>query len=107
MRAPPYSSLPRLKRIAREITKAADTVVTDYRNGRIGEEEDITASMVQAIKDATGSRRSRSGVSWQAAILRRRRGVAAEETRHGAELLAIAEINYGGQVVAKGFLGQA
>jgi hypothetical protein len=109
--APPYSSLPKLKRVAKQIADAVDTVIADYRGGRIGHEEDITACMVQAIKDAVRSRRrsssASSGVTWGAMILKRSHGLAAEESRHGADLLAVAEISYGSNVVAKGFLGQA
>lgn len=114
MPAPPYSLLPKIKKVAKEVSDAAESVIKSYRDGRIGDEEDITASMAQAIKDAVKPvRRRRStssgatAVSWEAKILRTGRGSAAEEARHGADLLAVAEINYAGQIITKGFLGQA
>jgi hypothetical protein len=44
---------------------------------------------------------------WEAKTLRASSGHAAEEKRHGADLLGIAEIHVGGAIVRKGFLGQA
>ena len=114
MPASPYSLLPKLKAVAKEVGDAAESVIEAYRAGRIGDEEDITARMVQAIEDAVRPVRRRRraagsnvSVSWTAKTLRTGRGVAAEEGRHGADLLAVAEINYAGSVVTKGFLGQA
>lgn len=114
MPASPFLIPPKLKDVAREISNAADTVIQAYRDERTSGEEDITSRLVQAIEAAIQPRgrqrrtsSPRSMIGWSAKVLKTSRGVAAEERRHGADLLAVTEIHAGGEIIAKGFLGQA
>ena len=54
-----------------------------------------------------GYGRAATGIMWEAKTLRASSGRAAEEARHGADLLGVTEIYVGPDVVRKGFLGQA
>lgn len=123
--------------VAREIADAADGALTAYGEDRVVEEPHITDRILGAIEDRVESLAFRSQeihrapyrtlpppdfptitddlytshasqrISWRARTLRTGRGVAAEEKRHGADLLGVLDLNLVGYRVTKGFLVQA
>ena len=123
--------------IARQISSAADGALEAYKSGRIEEEPQITDRIIGAIEDRVGpyslyaevtprepaypdaSVRSTSAVHrgvpgipsgrvvWNARTLRTSRGRAAEEKRHGADLMGVLDIDIPDYRVTKGFLAQA
>ena len=126
-----------VRETAREIAKAADGALNAYRNGRVTEEPQITDRIIGAIEDRIGSGRpddegriaqldsSSSSdrfvegnhddepyyifqrINWTARSLRTGSGIAAEEKRHGADLMGVVDINIPHYRVIKGFLAQA
>lgn len=125
-----------VRRIAREISDAADGALSSYREGRVEEEPQLTDRILGAIEDRILSRplvaygepfvgempesdrplsltmprvasQSLGGIVWKARTLRTGRGVAAEEKRHGADLMGILDLDLPGYRATKGFLAQA
>jgi hypothetical protein len=92
--------------VAREIADAAEGALNSYRDGDVVEEPKITERIIGAIVDRIRSRRI-GGVIWKARSLRTSRGYAAEEDRHGADLMGVLEIDLPGYSTKKGFLAQA
>ena len=123
--------------IAREIADAADGVLEAYRTGRVEEEPQITDRIIGAIEDRIGpdtlpskdevdppilpaeSERTTSvsirgirepypgRVVWNARSLRTSSGRAAEEKRHGADLMGVLDIDIPDYRIKKGFLVQS
>ena len=122
--------------IAREISGAADGALGAYRNGRVKEEPQITDRILGAIEDRVGSDSpramagfhepdspdelirgpsvavDRAGTRFPGCIIWNARsltssGKAAEEKRHGADLMGVLDIDIAEYRVAKGFLAQA
>jgi hypothetical protein len=108
----PFKFPPKIKLVARKIAEAAGTAIDAYAREQITDEPSITDRWIGAVEAATTmapsyySRRT-TGLTWRAKTLRPASGRAAEEKRHGADLLGVADIHIGGNVVRKGFLGQA
>lgn len=103
---------PKIKLVARRIADAANTAIDAYARELITDEPSITDRWIGAVEAATtmatrGLSRRMSGITWRAKTLRPSSGRAAEERRHGADLLGVADIYVGSNVVRKGFLGQA
>lgn len=127
-----------VRKIAREISDAADGALDSYREGRVEEEPQLTDRILGAIEDRVKSRQlvaygdfflenadippsdripsvterrivkqPPSGVTWKARTLRTGRGVAAEEKRHGADLMGILDLALPDYRATKGFLAQA
>lgn len=126
-----------VRSIAREIGSAADGALNAYREERALEEPQITGRILGAIEDRvervsaslhhaddlsyssapmeaidTNSKdrvqsRAYGPISWKARTLRTGRGIAAEEKRHGADLMGILNLNLIDYRVKKGFLAQA
>ena len=98
--------------MAKRIAEAANTAIDAYARELITDEPTITDRWIGAVEAATAmaparySRRT-TGITWRAKTLRSSSGHAAEERRHGADLLGVADIHIAGKVVRKGFLGQA
>lgn len=92
--------------VADAISKAANGAFSAYREGRVTEEPHITERISGAIEE-----RLRTpivdGVDWKAYPLRTGSGVAAEEKRHGADLMGVLDIDLPGYQAKKGFLVQA
>jgi len=108
----PFKLPPRIKVVARRIADAAGTAIDAYAREVITDEPSITDRWIGAVVSAlaTGPRRfgpAATGISWDAKTLRSSSGSAAEEKRHGADLLGVAEIHIGDSVIRKGFLAQA
>ena len=95
-----------VRQIAREIEKAANRAFRAYREDRAAEEPQVTDRILGAIKDRIQTRQF-GGVVWKARTLRTSRGKAAEEKRHGADLMRVLDINLSDYKVVKGFLAQA
>ncbi|MDE2772088.1 MAG: hypothetical protein OXI46_00050 [Gemmatimonadota bacterium] len=95
-----------VRKIAREIADAADGAFDSYREGEATEEPQVTDRILGAIQDRIRSQKI-GGVTWSARTLRTGRGTAAEERRHGADILGVLDIDLKGYVTQKGFLAQA
>ena len=123
--------------IAREIADAADSALAAYREDRVLEEPQITDRILGAIEDRVGRLSVRSydtdlllyapvprhdvkdkaedrmashpssPISWKARTLRTGHGIAAEEKRHGADLMGVLNLDLFDYRVTKGFLAQA
>jgi hypothetical protein len=96
--------------VAKRIADAASTAIDAYAREVITDEPSITDRWIGAVEGPLmtgGYGRGRGGIYWRAKTLRSSSGLAAEERRHGADLLGVADIHIGGSVVRKGFLGQA
>jgi hypothetical protein len=98
--------------VAKKIAEAASTAIDAYAREQITDEPSITDRWIGAVEAATSMAppyygRRKTGISWRAKTLRPASGRAAEERRHGADLLGVADIYVGENVVRKGFLGQA
>ena len=126
-----------VRKIAREISDAADGALDAYREGRVEEEPQLTDRILGAIEDrilrrslvAHGehplvdqmptpdrilsvtkrriAKQPRGGIVWKARTLRTGRGVAAEEKRYGADLMGILDLALPDYRATKGFLAQA
>lgn len=126
-----------VRKIAREISDAADGALDAYREGRVEEEPQLTDRILGAIEDRIRSRqlvayeehtlvgempdpnrilsvtkrgivkRSLGGIAWKARTLRTGRSIAAEEKRHGADLMGILDLALPDYSATKGFLVQA
>jgi hypothetical protein len=98
-----------VRAIAREIADAADGALDSYRIGDVREEPRITDRILGAIVDRIRSRRTgpMGGVAWKARTLGMGPGSAAEEKRHGADLMGVLDIDLPGYRTKKGFLAQA
>ena len=95
-----------VRKIAREIADAANGAFDSYRYGSVVEEPQVTDRILGAVQDRI-QKRQFGGVIWRARTLRTGRGIAAEEKRHGADLMGILDIDLGGYKTKKGFLAQA
>jgi hypothetical protein len=95
-----------VKPIARAIADAADGALDAYRDGRAAEEPQVTDRILGAIEDRLRTKRI-GGIEWKAKTLRTSRGTAAEEKRHGADVLGVLDIDIPEFKTKKGFLAQA
>ena len=103
-----------VRKIAREIADAANGAINAYKEARVEEEPQVTDRILGAIEDRIQNQRFGDvvqqrfdGVVWNARTLRTGRGVAAEESRHGADLMGVLDIEISGYSAKKGFLAQA
>lgn len=94
------------RKIAREIADAANGAINAYKEARVEEEPQVTDRILGAIEDRIQNQKF-DGVIWNARTLRTGRGVAAEESRHGADLMGVLDIGIPGHRAKKGFLAQA
>ena len=95
-----------VRKVAREISEAANGALDAYVAGRIEEEPHITDRMLGAVDERIKNRKF-NGIIWQARTLRTSRGRAAEEKRHGADLMGILDVDLPKYRIKKGFLAQA
>ena len=127
-----------VRKIAREISDAADGALDSYREGRVEEEPQLTDRILGAIEERVKSqqlvaygdlflenadispsgripvrperritKQPLGGIAWEARTLRTGRGIAAEEKRHGADLMGILDLALPDYRATKGFLVQA
>ena len=101
-----------VRKIAHEISVAANVAFNAYREERVTEEPAITPYILSAIESRVnqisdvGYQRN-GNIDWKARVLKTSRGNAAEENRHGADLMGVLDINITGYQMKKGFLVQA
>ena len=92
------------------MAKAAQDAMAAYREGRIEDEPQITERFLAAAEtrfnDNFSVQDGRS-LAWRAKTLRPGSGSAAQEKRHGADLLGVFTANLEDYKVSKGFLAQA
>lgn len=94
--------------IASLMASAADRVIARYDERVLPDEPDITSRVAEAISSRFPIRtHGILHVEWDAHVLRSGRGRAAEEKRHGADLMGVLDIAVPGYRVKKGFLVQA
>ena len=102
--------------IASLMARAADRVIARYDERVLPDEPDITSRVAEAISSRFPIRthgiplirtHGIPHVEWDAHVLRSGRGRAAEEKRHGADLMGVLDIAVPGYRVKKGFLVQA
>lgn len=93
------------RKVAREISEAANGAFKGYVLGERVDEPDITGLMLGAIGERMRSREF-GGVTWNAHILPSR-GKGAEEKRYGADFGGVLDIDIPDYKIKKGFLVQA
>lgn len=109
-----------VRRISRDISDAANGAMDAYKDGRVMEAPQITDRILGAIEDRlvwryftpelkllSGGERFSPNIVWKARSLRTSSGIAAEEKRHGANLMGVLDINLPDYRATKGFLAQA
>ena len=94
-----------VRKVAREISGAANGAFEGYASGEKVDESDITGLMLGAIGERIRSREF-GGVTWSAHILTSS-GPGAEEKRHGADFMGVLDADLPDYKVKKGFLVQA
>lgn len=92
--------------VAREVVDGSETAIDDFRNGIIKHETGMTERLFGGIANALNGRRI-GNLTWKAYSLTSGRGRAAEETRHGADVLGVIDIDLHNYKTKKGFLLQA
>lgn len=84
---------------------ALNDVVTDYANGKVNDEDDITPYLLGHLKGAMKG--AIGGLTWSASVVRHRKGEAAQEKKNGADFIIHVEVNTPIQQYSKGVLVQA
>lgn len=95
-----------VRRVAQEIADAIEGAMEGYRAGRVSQEPQLTDRIIGAVEERFREKRY-GGIVWRAKTLRTGRGIAAEEQRHGADLLGVLDIDLSDFHIKKGFLAQA
>ena len=91
--------------IAKEIANAANGAFKAYLEDRAMEEPQITDRIIGAVEERINNRRI-GNVSWKALTLRTGRGNAAQEKRHGADLMGVLDVDLPDYKTKKGFIAQ-
>ena len=89
--------------VAREVVDECETAIDDFRNKIIKQETGMTERLFGAVANALNGRRI-GNLTWKAYSLTSGRGRAAEETRHGADVLGVIDIDLHDYKTKKGFL---
>lgn len=92
--------------VAREVVDGSETAIDDFRNRIIKHETGMTERLFGAIAHSLNGRRI-GNLTWKAYSLTSGRGRAAEESRHGADVLGVIDIDLHDYKTKKGFLLQA
>jgi hypothetical protein len=95
---------PRL--VAKAVADATRSTIEDFKLGIIAGEVSMTDRLLGAISSALDGR-TIGGLRWRARTLKTARGVGAEESRHGADVLGVLEVDLPGYELRKGFLLQS
>src|SRR5262249_40574482 len=94
------------KAAAKKAELAAKTTINAYKRKRAFDEDDLTGALLGSL--LTEFREVQlGGITLDASILRHRRGIAAEESRYGADLLIHVTMDTPTQKFSKGVLVQA
>lgn len=99
-------TLPKPGVVAREVMEGTETTIDDFSRGVIKHETGMTERLFGSVANALNGKRI-GGVRWKAYSLTSGRGKAAEETRHGADVLGVLDIDTPDYTTKKGFLLQA
>lgn len=91
---------------AKEAEKAAAVATAHYRKKYSCDEDDVTGVLVGSLASSFNTAEF-GGIHLNASILRHRRGVAAEESKYGADMLIHVSMNTPNQTYSKGVLIQA
>jgi hypothetical protein len=94
-----------LREAALQADSAVSDTITEYREGRVTDEDDITGGLIASIRTQLKGRIS--GLTWSSLILRHRKGVAAEEKKFGADILIHVTMNTPDLSYSKGVLVQS
>ncbi|WP_374395104.1 hypothetical protein [Tabrizicola sp.] len=90
---------------AKRVQAAVDAVLQQYRGGYVADEDDITPLLAGEI---SGTLRGQiGGLTWNSAVVRHRKGTAAEEQRVGADLVIHVKFKTKDREYSKGVLVQA
>lgn len=92
--------------VAREVVDGTTTAIDDFNRNIIKNEEMMTERLFGSIAQSLNGRRI-GNLKWKAYSLTSGRGKAAEETRHGADVMGVLHIDLPDLKVKKGFLLQA
>lgn len=92
--------------VAHEVNDGCQTTIEDFRKHIIEDEPNMTDRLFGSISNSLNGR-AIGNLKWKARTLRTGRGKAAEEKRHGADILGVLEISLHDYQTKKGFLLQA
>jgi hypothetical protein len=85
--------------------EAVTAAMNKYKHGGVIDEDDLTGVVVGQLDSALTGRIG--GLNWETTIVRHRRGIAAEESRIGADLVIHVSLDTPTQSYSKGVLIQA
>jgi hypothetical protein len=94
-----------IREAAHRAEEAVIATIEHYKRGGITEEEDMTGTLGGEL--SARLRGQIGGLTWDTTILRRRRGVAAEEKRIGADMIIHVKLDTATEHYSKGVLIQA
>lgn len=92
--------------VAREVVDGTASTIEDFRDRIIKQETGMTERLFEAVAQSLNGRMI-GNLKWKAYSLTSGRGRAAEEKRHGADVLGVLHIDLNDYKVRKGFLLQA
>ncbi len=92
--------------VAREVVDSCQNTLEDFRNYVFEDEVNMTDRLFGSISNALDGR-AIGNLQWKARTLRSYSHRAAEEKRHGADVLGVLEIDLHDYKTKKGFLLQA
>jgi hypothetical protein len=92
--------------VAREIMDGTETTIHDFRTRIIKQETMMTERLFGSVANSLNGKQI-GGACWKAYSLTSGRGRAAEETRHGADVLGVLNVDLPDFKTKKGFLLQA
>lgn len=93
------------RNLAHQAEFAVRETMADYNIGNFEDEDDITGALAGSLRAHLGIQNG--PISWNAKVMRHRRGVAAEEARTGADLLIHISLSTPQLRYSKGLLIQA
>ena len=92
--------------VAHEVVDGCSNAIEDFQQRIIKHETGMTERLFGSIAQSLNGRRI-GNLTWKAYSLTSGRGKAAEETRHGADVLGVIDIDLHDYKTKKGFLLQA
>jgi hypothetical protein len=94
------------RKVAKVVDEATRSTIADFKEGVIADEVSMTGNLVGAIRSSLDGRQI-GKCRWRARVLKTARGRGAEESRHGADVLGVLEIDLPNYEIKKGFLLQS
>ena len=94
-----------IREAAHRAEEAVKGTIDQYSRGSVTEEEDLTGALAGQLEARL--RGQIGGLTWNTTILRRRRGIAAEEQRIGADMIIHVKMDTSTDHYSKGVLIQA